>query len=89
MWRDIGKGEAREVEGSSLCRRNGFSGISLTSVTRATFRGPGELQLHGWMAWVTTEKTSLALVDSHGLREDQNKARQANLKVRDKLPQGL
>lgn len=29
-WRDIGKEEAREAEGSSLCRRNGFSGVSQT-----------------------------------------------------------
>lgn len=43
VWRDVWKGEAREAEGSSLCRRNGFSGTSQTSVTRATFRGLGEL----------------------------------------------
>lgn len=75
VWRDVGKGEVREAEGSSLCRRNGSSGVSQASVTRTTFRGPGELRLHGWKAWVTTAKTSGGLPWAQG-RPKQEKTGQ-------------
>lgn len=80
--RDVRLGKAREVEGSSPCRRNRFSGGSHGSHLER------ELQFHRWMAWVTTDKTTLTLVDSNGLREDHGKERQTNPWVRQKWTQG-
>lgn len=57
-------------------------GYSLSNMDHT--RGPGELQFHRRMEWVTTEKTTHLLVDSSGLRENQSKERKTSAQVRQK-----